>query len=61
MTYTIKIENFSGSVTNVPLSTKGQVAEFINLYPSKLPVGISVRVSCDLLGIRGILKGKAGL
>ena len=59
MTYTIKVETFSGSVTNIPLSTKGQVADFISNYPAKLPVGISVRVSCDLLGIRGILKGKA--
>jgi hypothetical protein len=58
MTYTIKLETFSGEVTNIPLSTTGQVAQFISLYPQKLPVGVSVRVSCDLLGIRGILKGK---
>jgi hypothetical protein len=58
MTYTIKIETFSGEVTKLPLSTTGQVAQFINLYPEKLPVGVSVRISCDLLGIRGILKGK---
>ena len=59
MTYTIKLETFNGSVKNISLSTKGQVADFISTYPTKLPVGVSVKVSCDLLGIRGTLKGKA--
>ena len=61
MTYTIKLETFNGSVKNISLSTKGQVADFISNYPTKLPVGVSVKVSCDLLGIRGTLKGQASL
>jgi hypothetical protein len=59
MTYTIKIENFSGTETRIPLPSKGAVAQFISQYPTKLPVGISVRVSCDALGVSGILHGKA--
>jgi len=61
MTYTIKLETFNGEVTQIPLSTTGQVAQFINQYPSKLPMGISVKVSCDLLGVRGVLHGKKAL
>jgi hypothetical protein len=57
MTYTIKLETYSGSVKTIPLSTKGQVADFISNYPNSLPVGVSVKVSCDLLGIRGTLRG----
>jgi len=59
MTYTIKLETYSGSVKTILLSTKGQVAQFISTYPTQLPVGVSVKVSCDLLGIRGTLRGKA--
>jgi len=59
MTYTIKLETYSGSIKNIPLSTKGQVADFISNYPNALPVGVSVKISCDLLGIRGTLRGKA--
>ncbi len=59
MTYTIKLETYSGSVKLIPLSTKGQVADFISNYPNALPVGVSVKISCDLLGIRGTLRGKA--
>jgi hypothetical protein len=61
MTYTIKLETYSGSVKNIPLSTKGQVADFISNYPNALPVGVSVKVSCDMLGISGTLRGKAVL
>ena len=59
MTYTVKLETFNGAVKNINLTTKGQVAEFINTYPNQLPVGVHVKMSCDLLGVRGTLKGKA--
>ena len=59
MTYTIKLETYSGSVKTIPLSTKGQVADFISTYPTQLPVGVSVKISCDMLGISGTLRGKA--
>ena len=57
MTYPIRIETYNGSVSIINLPSKGAVAQFISTYPEKLPVGISVKVSCDLLGIRGTLKG----
>jgi hypothetical protein len=59
MTYTIKLETFNGAVKKINLSTKGQVADFINQYPNQLPVGVSVKLDCDALGIRGTLRGKA--
>ena len=58
MQYPIRIETFNGSVSTITLPSKGAVAQFISTYPEKLPVGISVKISCDLLGIRGTLKGK---
>jgi len=59
MTYTMKIETFSGSVTKINLPSRGAVAQFVSQYPEKLPVGVSVKISCDLMGLRGVLKGKA--
>ena len=59
MTYTMKLETFSGEVKTIALPSKGAVAQFVNEYPNKLPVGISVKVACDSLGIRGTLRGKA--
>ena len=59
MTYTVKLETYNGSVKNINLPSKGAVAQFISTYPNQLPVGVHVKMSCDLLGVRGILKGKA--
>lgn len=59
MTYTIKIETFNGSVTKINLPSKGAVAQFVTKYPEILPVGVSVKITCDLMGLRGVLKGKA--
>jgi len=59
MTYTITLETFNGSVKKVNVPSKGAVAQFINQYPQQLPVGISVKMSCDALGIRGTLRGSA--
>lgn len=59
MTYTIKLETFSGETRKVELPSKGAVAQFINEYPKVLPYGISVKVACDTLGITGTLRGKA--
>jgi len=55
----MKIETFSGAVKTVILPSKGAVAQFISEYPKTLPVGISVRVSCELMGLTGTLKGSA--
>jgi hypothetical protein len=57
MTYTITLETFSGSTKKINLSSKGQVAQFISNYPTQLPVGVSVKVACDTLGIRGTIRG----
>jgi hypothetical protein len=61
MTYTITLETFSGSTKKINLATRGAVAQFISTYPTQLPVGVSVKVACDSLGIRGTLRGKAVL
>ena len=61
MTYTITLETFSGSTKKINLATRGAVAQFVSQYPNTLPVGVSVKVSCDALGVRGTLRGKAVL
>jgi hypothetical protein len=59
MSYILTLETFSGSTKKINMPSKGAVAQFINTYPSQLPVGISVKVSCDALGVRGTIRGKA--
>jgi len=59
MTYTVKLETFSGEAKSIALPSKGAVAQFISTYPEKLPVGISVKIACDALGVSGTLRGKA--
>jgi len=61
MTYTITLETFSGSTKKINLASRGAVAQFISQYPNTLPVGVSVKVACDSLGISGTLRGKAVL
>ena len=61
MTYTVKLETFSGSTKSIQLPSRGAVAQFISTYPNTLPVGVSVKVACDTLGITGTLRGKASL
>jgi hypothetical protein len=61
MTYTVTLETFSGSTKKISLPSKGAVAQFITNYPNTLPVGVSVKVACDTLGITGTLRGKASL
>jgi hypothetical protein len=59
MTYTVKLETFNGSVKSINLPSKGAVAQFISQYPTTLPVGVSVKIACDALGVTGTLRGKA--
>ena len=61
MTYTITLETFSGSTKKIALPSKGAVAQFISTYADQLPVGVSVKVACDALSVRGTLRGKASL
>jgi len=61
MTYTVKLETFNGSVKSISLPSKGAVAQFVSQYPNTLPVGVSVKIACDTLGITGTLRGKATL
>jgi hypothetical protein len=61
MTYTITLETFNGSTKKINLVSRGAVAQFISNYPTQLPVGVSVKVSCDALGVSGTLRGKAVL
>jgi hypothetical protein len=57
MTYTVKLESFNGSVKKIDLASKGAVAQFVSQYPTQLPVGVSVKIACDTLGISGVLRG----
>lgn len=57
MNYPVRLETYNGSVKVINLPSKGAVAQFVSEYPKTLPVGISVKISCDLLGLRGTLKG----
>ena len=61
MNYIVKLESFNGSVKSINLPSKGAVAQFISEYPKALPVGVSVKLSCDALGVSGTLRGKAVL
>jgi hypothetical protein len=61
MAYTVKLETFNGSTKTITLPSKGAVSQFVNEYPNTLPVGVSVKVACDTLGITGTLRGKASL
>jgi hypothetical protein len=57
MTYTITLETFTGSTSKIKLPSQGAVAQFISTYPAQLPVGVSVKIACDTLGISGTLRG----
>jgi hypothetical protein len=59
--YKVKLESFNGSTKTIDLPSKGAVAQFISTYPTQLPVGVSVKIACDTLGITGTLRGKASL
>ena len=59
--YKVKLETFNGNVSTIELPSKGAVAQFLNEYPNKLPMGIAVKVACDALSISGTLVGKATL
>jgi hypothetical protein len=57
MNYIVKLETFNGSVKSISLPSKGAVAQFVSQYPTQLPVGVSVKIACDTLGISGTLRG----
>ena len=57
MNYIVTLETFSGSTKKINFASKGAVAQFVSQYPTQLPVGVSVKVACDSLGIRGTLRG----
>jgi len=59
--YKLNLETFNGTVKVISLPSKGAVAQFISTYPNTLPVGVSVKISCDSLGVSGTLRGKVTL
>ena len=59
--YKLTLETFNGTVKTISLPSKGAVAQFVTTYPEQLPVGVSVKIACDALGVRGTLRGKASL
>lgn len=59
--YQIKLETYNGSVKTLDLPSKGAVAQFISTYPTQIPLGIAMRITCDALCISGTLHGKKAL
>jgi hypothetical protein len=59
--YNLTLETFNGTVKTIQLPSRGAVAQFVSTYPNTLPVGVSVKIACDALGVRGTLRGKASL
>jgi hypothetical protein len=59
--YKVKLESFNGSTKTIELPSKGAVAQFVSQYPTQLPVGVSVKIACDTLGISGTLRGTSTL
>ena len=59
--YKLKLETFNGTVKTIDLPSKGAVAQFVSTYPTQLPVGVSVKIACDTLGISGTLRGTSTL
>jgi len=57
MKYPVKLETYSGEVRIIDLPSRGAVAQFISTYPTQIPVGISVKLSCDLLSVSGVIRG----
>jgi hypothetical protein len=57
MTYTVTLETFNGSTKKINLASKGAVAQFVSQYPTQLPVGVSVKIACDTLGLSGTIRG----
>ena len=57
MTYTVTLETFNGSTKKINLASRGAVAQFVSQYPTQLPVGVSVKIACDTLGLSGTLRG----
>jgi hypothetical protein len=57
MTYTVTLETFNGSTKKINLASRGAVAQFVSQYPTQLPVGVSVKIACDTLGISGTIRG----
>lgn len=59
--YKVTLETFNGSTKTIQLPSRGAVAQFVSTYPTQIPVGVSVKIACDALGVRGTLRGKATL
>ena len=59
--YKVNLEMAGGATHTIQLPSKGAVAQFISTYPTQIPVGIAIRITCDALSISGILRGKATL
>jgi hypothetical protein len=59
--YKVNLESFNGLTKTISLPSKGAVAQFISQYPTQLPVGVSVKIACDTLGISGTLRGTSTL
>lgn len=54
----LTITTMSGKTHDMNLPNKESVYYFIDIYKTKLKRNQKVRVTCDLLGIDGVIQGK---
>ena len=56
--YQVRLETYSGEVTNIHLINKEAVRLFIEELPNRLSKGTKVSFACDVLAIGGSLMGR---
>lgn len=56
--YQLKLLTNTGNTKTIPVQTKQEALNFVANLPTKLPAGVRVGVSCDLLSISGFILGK---
>jgi hypothetical protein len=54
----VTLTTMAGNTRNIELSSKQEVADFIDLFKSTLHKNQRVKVTCDILGIDGYLQGE---
>jgi hypothetical protein len=54
----VAITTFNGNTKLFAFPTADHVHNYVKNLASVLPITMSVKVSCDLLGISGVIKGE---
>ena len=53
----VTLTSMQGNTKNINLMNRQEVLDFIELYQSTLNKNQRVKITCDLLGINGIMQG----